>query len=137
MHWMERSFYSDIVIRGARLCDKDKRSDSLLVFLKTLIEKYNNDEKISKQITEDINKLANDENCKKLVQYRNKHIAHIDQDRADYEIPTFETIQDAINTIEEIIKKYKIHILNASTSSYTPTEQFDWTDVLKIPWIND
>lgn len=129
--WMQRSFISDLTVRGARLCDKDERTDSLIVFLRNL--KNNNSDELRTKIDNDIEVLYGGEECKKLLNYRHQHIAHIAKKKDP--LPKIGELFKALEIIEEIMKEYKILLFDTAILQYTPEIQNDWSEVFTIPWI--
>ncbi len=164
LNWMHRAFLDDLVIGIGRICDDNKRSRSLTQFLYKLkkekhlltrkhyvslykilpIQKAHNDfDGLAGQgkafyqtslIDEDIHKLTKEEPCKKILDFRNEYVAHINNRRNSP--PLYEDLLASFKIIETVISKYYL-LLRANSLLLTPVMQGDWQEVLTIPWIND
>ena len=164
LNWMHRAFLNDLVIGIGRICDEDKRSRSLTRFLYQLkkekhlltrthyvslykilpIEKAHKDfDGLAGRgkdtyhpslIDEDIKKLTKEEPCKKILDFRNEYVAHINNRRNPP--PPYGDLLASFKIIETVISKYYL-LLRASSRLLTPVMQGDWQEVFTIPWIND
>jgi len=85
-------------------------------------------------ITADINRLTEEEPFRKIKDFRDKYLAHMDWNRKKVSI-TYNELYQAFKVIEEIGKKYNLLISASGFLSFTPTPQGDWKEVLTIPWI--
>lgn len=72
----------------------------------------------------------------KLKSYVDKRIAHVDRN-PDEVIPTIYNLNECIKVLEQIANKYYTIIHASSYGSLTPTLQYDWEKVLRIPWIKN
>ncbi len=84
------------------------------------------------KIDEDIEKLTNQDPCKKIKGYRDQYIAHLDQNPQS--VPTYGDLRASFNVIDEIVKKYNL-LLTANAMSLTPVMQGNWHEVFTIPWL--
>jgi len=68
-----------------------------------------------------------------LHKYVNKRVAH--HDRKEFtEIPTFDDLHEAIDYIEELLRKYW-SLFTAFHISVCVRRHYDWRDVFRYPWI--
>jgi AbiU2 len=69
----------------------------------------------------------------KLHKYVNKHVAH--HDRKEFtEIPTFGDLHEAIDYLEELLRKY-CSLFTAFHISVCLRRHNDWRDVFRFPWL--
>lgn len=68
--------------------------------------------------------------------FTDKTIAHRDI-KEPKTIPTFKDVNDCIDLLEELMKKYYALFRAASLVSILPTFQYDWKEIFKKPWIPD
>lgn len=86
-------------------------------------------------IGDDIGRLAKDDPCKKIVDFRNQYIGHTAQNKDP--IPKYEDLFATFEIIESIMKKYNLLLKGTSWISLTPEMQGYWEEVFRIPWINE
>ena len=70
----------------------------------------------------------------RLRQFVNEHVAHaaLQQEKT---LPTFQDLDDAIDTLEALAKRY-LHLFHGmALSSALPTWQYDWKEIFRYPWI--
>jgi hypothetical protein len=67
--------------------------------------------------------------------YVDQHIAHRDRKRS--EPPTFDELDRAIDTFEELIGKYGGLLRGAGLGQLEPTPQYDWMAPFRVAWITD
>lgn len=72
--------------------------------------------------------------ARKCEKYADQRIAHIDK-RAMKNIPTFTDLDDCIDFLEELMKKYYRLFRAASLASILPTHQYDWKAIFREPWL--
>src|SRR5207245_2101255 len=69
-----------------------------------------------------------------LKHYVNKRIAHYD--RKDFTaFPSFQEVDDAIEYLEILLKKYWNLFHGQSYTTLLPTWTYEWKDVFRYPWI--
>jgi len=77
----------------------------------------------------DRNKL--ERQCRAVVTYANKLVAH----RTTSQVPlTLKQIHEAMDAIEEILKKYHVTLTGGALVRAEPAIQFNWRKAFKIPW---
>jgi hypothetical protein len=76
------------------------------------------------------------EKAKKIEDYANKVIAHRDKSQFEY-FPTHSEIQDCLDYLEALLKKYLLLFRAQSWDPIIPVFQFDWLRVLREPWIKE
>ena len=70
--------------------------------------------------------------CRKVMKYRHKVVAH----RSTMDLTlTIEEIDEALDAVEEMLKKYYLLFTGAGLLGAEPAIQFDWQTVFTIPWI--
>ena len=83
-------------------------------------------------VKDDLKKLkAKAEKCE---QYSDMRIAHFDK-RALKNVLTFKDIDDCIDFLEEILKKYYLIFRADMLLSVLPTWQYDWKEIFTESWI--
>jgi hypothetical protein len=82
----------------------------------------------------DLNTL--DEGADQIVTYVDKHVAHSDA-RPMAVLPTFEELNNAIDVVGELFKKYFLLITVDSYLMLEPTPQYDWEASFREPWLRD
>ncbi|MBU4037878.1 MAG: hypothetical protein KKA35_15780, partial [Proteobacteria bacterium] len=70
----------------------------------------------------------------KCEKYADMRVAHFDK-RALKNPPTFKDLDDCINHLEELLKKYLLIFRATCVSSVLPTWQYDWKEIFLAPWI--
>jgi len=69
--------------------------------------------------------------CEKFADMR---VAHFDK-RALKNPPTFKDVDDCIDLLEGLLKKYTLIFRATSLTSILPTWQYDWKEIFYQPWI--
>jgi len=82
-------------------------------------------------VEEDIKKLI--KRTKALKTYVNRTVAHLDKERLK-KLPTIEDLDDSIDLIAELVKKY-YSIFHAAVIELQPVPQRPWKNIFKIPWL--
>jgi hypothetical protein len=82
-----------------------------------------------KIIKKDRRRLERD--CKKVVDYANKMIAHRSTEKRELTLVEIHTAMDAI---EAVHKKYYVLLTGGGLVTVTPAIQFNWEKVFMIPW---
>lgn len=161
--WMKRAFTSDLVIGLGRICDDNKKTNSLYECLRELkqnpallarnrfVRLYGSDSKSAHRdfdelsgqgedtypieyIEQDMKAIKEENPCKKIKDYRDKYVAHTDLDKmADK--PKYHDLFSAYAVIEEVVKKYN-RLVKASVGDLTPTPLGDLWEVLTVPWLD-
>lgn len=70
----------------------------------------------------------------KCEKYADRRIAHFDK-RALKNPPTFNDIDECIDYLEQLLKKYTLVFRATCLSSVLPTWQYDWKEIFRSPWI--
>lgn len=70
----------------------------------------------------------------KCEKYADMRVAHFDK-RALKNPPTFKDLDDCINHLEELLKKYLLIFRATCVSSVLPTWEYDWKEIFLAPWI--
>ncbi len=80
----------------------------------------------------DLEKLkAKVQKCEK---YADQRVAHFDK-RAIKSIPTFTDLDECIDFLEELMKKYYLLFRAKSLVSILPVYQYDWKAIFREPWL--
>ncbi len=70
----------------------------------------------------------------KCEEYADRRVAHMDK-RKPRSAPTYLELDAAISTLDRLYVKYHRLLFAQSMTSLLPARQYDWTSVLRIPWI--
>lgn len=70
-----------------------------------------------------------------VKQYVDKHVAHLDVNRASFDIPTFDQLDAAIDKLFELFHRYNVLLTAVGIDSLVPVAQYDWLAPLRIPWL--
>jgi len=71
---------------------------------------------------------------KKCEKYADQRVAHIDK-RAMKNIPTHKNLDDCIDLLEELMKKYYLLFRAKSLVSILPIFQYDWKAIFRERWL--
>ena len=82
-------------------------------------------------VREDRKRLVNA--CEIIKAYVDKHIAHLDADREEIEMPTIGDAHDAISVIYQVFHRWYQVITGAALALVQPPR---WEHVLAMPWID-
>lgn len=85
-------------------------------------------------IDDEIRKLV--DRTTRLKEFVDTHVAHLAADPAK-ELPTFQELDDAIDCLEELLKRYLRLFRGVSLTSALPTWQYDWQEIFHYRWITD
>jgi hypothetical protein len=66
--------------------------------------------------------------------YVDQHLAHSDQ-RPRPDLPTFDALHSAIDTLGGVFNKYSGLIRASSWATLEPVAQDDWLGIFRVPWI--
>lgn len=80
----------------------------------------------------DLEKLK--KKAKECEKYADRRVAHFDR-RAIKNIPTFADLDDYIDFLEELIRKYYLLFRATSLVSILPVYQYDWKAIFREPWL--
>jgi hypothetical protein len=69
-----------------------------------------------------------------IARFVDRHVAHVDADPLD-SLPTFAELNEAIDTIGELFKKYALLFTASGWVTLEPVPQNDWLAVFRVPWI--
>lgn len=84
----------------------------------------------AQKLQADLDRL--DELSGKVRAFANRMVAHIDR-RGLKRLPTFKDLNDAIDVIGEMFKRYALLLTASSWASVTPTIQEDWRATFRSP----
>lgn len=74
------------------------------------------------------------EKSKNLQQYANKRVAHLDEAAFD-KLPTFHELNECLDFLEGLVKKYMLLFRATNYRKLIPTWQYDWKVIFREPWI--
>jgi len=83
-------------------------------------------------VKKDLEKLQ--QTAKILEDYADKMIAHLDK-RKPAVVPTFKDVDECIDFLEKLLKKYHLLIKCEALTSILPSYLYDWKAVFYEPWI--
>jgi len=69
-----------------------------------------------------------------LSKYANKRVAHFDLGDLD-KLPTFNELNDCIDFLEELVKKYMLLFRAVGYTQVLPVWQYDWKAIFHERWI--
>lgn len=72
----------------------------------------------------------------KCEKYADMRVAHFDK-RALKSPPTFNDLDDCIDYLEKLLKKYTLILRATCLTSVLPTWQYDWKEIFYFPWIEE
>jgi hypothetical protein len=76
------------------------------------------------------------EKAKNLHRYANKRIAHFD--RGEFtELPTFNELNECLDSLESILKKYMLLFRAVAYTRVLPVWQYDWKAIFRESWISE
>lgn len=75
------------------------------------------------------------ETTNRCIEYTDKGVAHIDR-RGIEAIPTFSELDECIDFLEELLKKYTYLMKAIDNDSFLPVYQYDWKEIFYVPWIS-
>lgn len=70
----------------------------------------------------------------KCEDFADRRVAHMDK-RESRSVPTYNELDSAIAALDRLYVKYHLLLFATSIPTLLPTRQYDWTPVLRIPWI--
>lgn len=162
--WMARMYGCGMAIAIRRQVDRDSRSISFLRFLEevkanptvvsrerflgisckrrssALLASREFDKHVGvglnhldgNQVKKEIEKLK--QRADALRRYVNKRIAHHDE-REFADIPKFRDVDDAVEYLEHLLKRYLLLFRGVGLIQVLPCWQYDWKAVFRLPWI--
>lgn len=71
-----------------------------------------------------------------IRKYANKRIAHFDKSEFR-ELPTYAELDNCLNYLEELLKKYLLLFRAEGHQRIVPTWQYDWRQIFRFPWIEE
>lgn len=80
----------------------------------------------------DLNRLL--DASRRLEDFADKRVAHRDE-REPKKLPTYNEIDACIVLLDELYVKYFLLFHAMSMDSLSPTWQYDWTAIFRVPWI--
>lgn len=70
-----------------------------------------------------------------IKRYVDQHIAHYDRSRRLDQIPTFNDLDEAIDVLGRLLKRYLLLLRQADRDPIEPVPQYDWVAPFRVPWI--
>lgn len=67
--------------------------------------------------------------------FADRRIAH--HDRREPDLPRFKDIDESLDKIGEMYKKYHLALTAECMAGLTPVVQYDWTEIFTVPWIKN
>jgi len=164
--WLKRNYGDSVAVGIRKLIDKGEGTDSLRNLIERIkkhpdaitrdyfvscydkwlqkdgvadeeFDKFTNkgDMELSVgKLDSDIQQL--DKATRIIKDYTDKWVAHLDKNRKKQPIPTIEDIDNALQDIDEVFRKYH-HLLLGSNMTAMPIIQSDWRKPLRHAWIKD
>jgi hypothetical protein len=87
-------------------------------------------------ITQEIAALK--EKTEILKKFVDENIAHTRLEEAkDKNLPKFQDLDDAIEFVETLVKRYLHLFRGVGMSTLLPTWQYDWKEIFRYPWIEE
>lgn len=71
---------------------------------------------------------------RKLKDFVDTHVAHLGAEPAK-DLPKFQELDDAIDCLEALVKRYLHLFRGVGLTSVLPTWQYDWQEIFRYPWI--
>ena len=71
----------------------------------------------------------------RIRRFVNKRVAHLTAEGQLRRVPNFNELDAALDTIDRILCQYNLLLRAQGLTSAKATRQYDWTEVLTIPWI--
>jgi hypothetical protein len=65
-----------------------------------------------------------------------RRVARYDTRGVQEPLPTFNDLDECLETLQRLIKKYKILLTGSSVSELLPVIQYDWKAIFYFPWIS-
>jgi hypothetical protein len=75
------------------------------------------------------------EKAEKVERFATKRIAHLDEVGPTI-IPTFQDLDDCLDFLEQLLRKYLMLFRARSDDTIVPVWQYDWTAIFREPWID-
>ena len=85
-------------------------------------------------VTADLERLRT--KASKCEKFADMRVAHFDK-RALKNPPTFKDLDDCIDYLEELLKKYTLIFRATCLTSVLPTWQYEWKDIFLHPWVDN
>ena len=70
-----------------------------------------------------------------IEHYVDRRVAHYDRREITQPRPTFNDLDDCLKYLEQLVKRYELIMKASSVSNLLPPFQYDWQEILYIPWI--
>lgn len=85
------------------------------------------------RIRQDLRRIEG--SCARVRRFVNKRVAHAGAKGALRKPPTFGDLEQALHEIDSIVCYYQLLLTGTASQTQKPTFQFDWADVLRVPWL--
>ncbi len=93
-------------------------------------------DKFQKHISKANSDLQRLKKATKLVNdFRDKYIAHCDEDQEGYNVPAYKDVAQALQRIDKIYCKYRSLITGNASNTSKILDRRDWKESLRHPWI--
>lgn len=162
--WMCRNYFAAVTIGARRFVDHSRDSHSLWRMLFEILEHpgvisrrshvsfYRNAPRrfgdacfsnvvgskgkclSQKQIRSDLRSL--EDASRRIQRFVNKRVAHRTARGQLRRLPNLNELDGALDSIDRILCKYNLLLRAIGMTSAKATRQYEWTDVLKFPWID-
>ncbi len=76
-----------------------------------------------------------DDAAKVAKTYVDRHIAHTDKQRRPNDIPTELSIDEAVDTLGDLLRRYVLLFDQANRDPIAPVILYDWTAPFRLAWI--
>lgn len=82
-------------------------------------------------VEQDLQELV--EKAQKCEAYADRRVAHYD--KGPITVPTFNDLDDCVDFLERLTKKYYLLMTGSALTEVLPTFQYDWQQVFTEPWL--
>lgn len=88
-----------------------------------------------KELQQDLSELQKKSGMIKT--YATKTVAHLDESKSDIKIPTYAQLDECLDYLEELLKKYLRLFRGTDYHNIVPIPQYNWKVIFRHPWIED
>jgi hypothetical protein len=161
--WMCRNYFAAVTIGSRRFVDRSKDSHSLwrmlfeilehpgslsrrshVSFYRNMPHEYGNSSFSNiigsegkwlsqKSVRSDLRSI--EDASRRIQRFVNKRVAHNTGRGKLRRLPNLNELDAALDTIDKVLCKYNLLLTARGTTSAKATRQYEWTDVLRFPWI--
>ena len=163
--WMCRNYFAAVTVGARRFVDRSKDSHSLWLMLFEILENpgvisrrshisfYRNtpsglgDLSFSNiigskgkclsqaSIRSDLRSI--EDGSRRIQRFVNKRVAHSTARGKLRRLPNLNELDAALDKIDKILCKYNLLLTAQGMNSAKATRQYEWTDVLRFPWVEE